>query len=236
MRKPKRPRSLRGRPLAAAPIAAAGQNEAIPLSRRVITRSKKRVTGYFPTRKTGHMVPWESQLELDYFHLLEADADVAGFAVQPEEVELIVDKKLRLHYPDILVVARTGERWLVDIKSDSEVKELEESGIAAATAKLCLQRGYGYRIIRASFIREQPRLGNSKLIARHRGDQVPDDLAFRARAALAEGPRTARQMTDVLGLSVPYAYGVMLHVAAIGVADFDREIALSVDTPFFLRK
>jgi hypothetical protein len=235
MRKPKRPRSLRGRALSAAPIAAAGQNEAIPISRRVSTRSKKRVAGYFPTRKSGHMVPWESELERDYFYLLESDPDVAGFAVQPEEMELIIDQRLRIHFPDILVVAKTGERWIADVKADPDVKELEESGIAAATAKICLQRGYGYKIIRASFIREQPRLGNSKLIARHRGDQVPDELLFRAQSALANAPRSASQMTEALGLAVPYAFGVLLHLAAIGAVDVNREVALSIESQFFKR-
>lgn len=232
MRKPKRPRSLRGRALTAAPIATAGQNEAIPLSRRVITRSKKRVTGYFPTRKSGHMVPWESQLELDYFYLLEADREVVGFAVQPEELGLIVDHGLRVHHPDILVAGKGGQRWFADVKADREAKELEESGVAAATAKLCLQRGYGYKVIKASFIREQPRLANAKLIAFHGGEDVPHELVHRARTALAHGPKSAVEVVPEVGIAASYTYGVLLHLVAIGTADFDRSAALSIGTRF----
>lgn len=53
------------------------------LVRKVITRRGRRFRGYFPSRKLGRMVAWESLTERDVILLLEFSPGVLSYQEQP---------------------------------------------------------------------------------------------------------------------------------------------------------
>jgi hypothetical protein len=57
-------------------------------SRRVVTRSRFRPTGKYPSWKMERMLQWESINELNAFRLLDCDPGVTVFSEQPCEIAL----------------------------------------------------------------------------------------------------------------------------------------------------
>src|SRR5437868_5577153 len=72
-------------------------------SRTVVSRSRARGTGMFPSWKMGRMVHWESPNELNALRLLDSDASVHSFQEQPLLIHYQMDGEACLHYPDLLV-------------------------------------------------------------------------------------------------------------------------------------
>ena len=58
---------------------------------RRITNGGRKVIGKFPSIKNGGMVWWESQIERDYFYLLEFDSDVIIYWAQPLKIRYYLD-------------------------------------------------------------------------------------------------------------------------------------------------
>lgn len=59
-------------------------------SRKVVSRSRARPTGKYPSWKMRRMVQWESENELNAFRLLDCDPDVTRFHEQPCEVMYVL--------------------------------------------------------------------------------------------------------------------------------------------------
>ncbi len=59
--------------------------------RKVVTPSGRKVRGYFPSKKMGRMVAWESQIELDAILLFEFSPGVISFQEQPEKIQYYVN-------------------------------------------------------------------------------------------------------------------------------------------------
>ena len=72
-------------------------------ARRVVSRSRSRPTGKYPSWKMGRMVEWESHNELNAFRLLDADPDASAFHEQPLSIRYTLCGEVRLHVPDVLV-------------------------------------------------------------------------------------------------------------------------------------
>src|SRR5260370_9079261 len=72
-------------------------------SRRVVTRSRFRPTGKYPSWKMERMLQWESINELNAFRLLDCDPRVTVFTEQPCEIVYFDGTETRRHYQDIYV-------------------------------------------------------------------------------------------------------------------------------------
>jgi hypothetical protein len=128
-------------------------------SRKVVTRSRARSTGKYPSWKMGRMIQWESTPELNAFRILDSDPTVIRFSEQPCEISYQQDGLLRSHFPDILVeYADRKELWEVKLESDAVRPE-----IAARTALLedLTNWGYDYKVVMAGELASSPRLGNA---------------------------------------------------------------------------
>ena len=88
-------------------------------SRRVVTRSRFRPTGKYPSWKMERMLQWESLNELNAFRLLDCDPRVAVFTEQPCEIVYIDGTETRRHYPDIYVEI-DGNQELWEVKAECE--------------------------------------------------------------------------------------------------------------------
>lgn len=95
--------------------------------RKVISRSKTRPTGKFPSRKNGRMNHWESPHELNAFRTLETDSTVLRFDEQPLEIVYLMNGVVRTHIPDVRVVRRcqTKELWEIKTAEDARDPEVE---------------------------------------------------------------------------------------------------------------
>jgi TnsA endonuclease-like protein len=112
-------RRLLGRPFEQESILLIrGADTHVMRVRTVVTRSRARSTGKYPSWKMGRMVQWESPAELNACRLLDADPAVTAFYEQPLEITYSLDGEVHRHYPDILVlVPNRSELW--KIKSEA---------------------------------------------------------------------------------------------------------------------
>jgi len=102
-------------------------------SRKVVSRSRARPAGKYPSWKMRRMLQWESENELNAFRLLDCDPDVTRFDEQPCETMYALGGQPRRHYPDILVQKKNGQKELWEVKGEAHAEELE---IAARTRLL----------------------------------------------------------------------------------------------------
>src|SRR5271165_6352087 len=95
-------------------------------SRRVVTRSRFRPTGKYPSWKMERMLQWESINELNAFRLLDCDPRVKAFIEQPCEIVYFDGTETRHHYPDIYVeIDSDQELW--EVKAEREASQSEVS-------------------------------------------------------------------------------------------------------------
>lgn len=128
-------------------------------SRKVVTRSRARATGKFPSMKMMRAMQWESPNELNAFRLLEANPEVTHFQEQPCVLQFILNGEIRRHYPDILVVTReTKEFW--EVKPEEEASRPEVVERTALLTKVLPALGYQYRVVLGEDLAKRPRIEN----------------------------------------------------------------------------
>jgi hypothetical protein len=100
-------------------------------SRRVVTRSRFRPTGKYPSWKMERMLQWESINELNAFRLLDCDPRVTVFTEQPCEIVYLDGTEIKHHYPDIYVEI-DGNQELWEVKAECEASQNEVSSSQSA--------------------------------------------------------------------------------------------------------
>jgi hypothetical protein len=163
-----------------------------PRARKVVTRSRARATGKFPSRKMNRMLQWESINELNAFRLLEVNPEVEYFQEQPCEIHYIMNEEPCVHYPDILVkTQRHKEFW--EIKPAFEAKQPTTAARTKLLSAALPDHGYQYRVVLGEDLARKPRLYNMKaLLAYGRGD-VPSLLREKVRQIFAQIPEMTIQ-------------------------------------------
>jgi hypothetical protein len=129
-------------------------------SRKVVSRSRARPTGKYPSWKMQRMVQWESENELNAFRLLDCDPDVTRFHELPCEVMYILDGQARSHYPDILV-EKNGRKELWEVKPESQAQERDVVTRTTLLIQGLRSWGYAYRLVLAKDLAMQPRQVNA---------------------------------------------------------------------------
>jgi hypothetical protein len=130
--------------------------------RKITNHGYLKRIGKFPSLKLGRMVWWESPLERDYIHLLEADGSVSFYQEQPLRIHFILDGKEYSYTPDFLV-KRPSDVLIVEVKPHKKIDSEENQRRFRAATKACCQRGYKFVVATDTIIRIQPRLDNIKL-------------------------------------------------------------------------
>lgn len=167
MRKAKNQEAMKPHQLVSIKFPVAGKTRA----RKVVTRSRARATGKFPSRKMNRMLQWESINELNAFRLLEVDPHVSSFEEQPCEIRFVMNGEQYLHYPDILV--KTQYR-----KAFWEIKPAVEAKLPATAARTRLlstylpDLGYEYEVILGEDLGRKIRLYNLKALLAHGREEV----------------------------------------------------------------
>ena len=129
-------------------------------SRKVVTRSRARATGKYPSWKMGRMIQWESQNELNAYRLLDANPAVRAFHEQPLVIRFRLDGIEQAHYPDTLVeLASSKELW--EIKPATEAARPEYQARTRLMVKALPDFGFTYRMVIAEDLAREPRLTNT---------------------------------------------------------------------------
>jgi hypothetical protein len=129
-------------------------------SRKVVSRSRARATGKFPSWKMGRMIQWESVNELNAYRRLDATPDANAFYEQPLMIRFVLDGEAHIHYPDVLVDwGHRKELW--EIKRNSDASTPVFANRTRLLAAALPQHGFGYRMVVADELSREPQLSNS---------------------------------------------------------------------------
>lgn len=149
-------------------------------SRKVVTRSRARATGKFPSLKMKRMLQWESINELHAFRLLEANPIVKSFREQPCEIRYMLDDEERRHYPDILVETST-EKELWEVKPAANAAQPKTVRRTELLTLALSDYGYRYRVILGEDLARRPRMTNIMILLRFGRRAVPDLIKEQVR-------------------------------------------------------
>lgn len=126
--------------------------------RNVVTPSGRRVRGYFPSRKMGRLIAWESQLERDAILLLEFSPGVLRYREQPERVHFQLDGDAALYIPDFELELADGQMMHVEVKPAAKLEKPDIALRFEAIARHYARIGRGLRILTEAHIRRTPLL------------------------------------------------------------------------------
>jgi hypothetical protein len=163
--------------------------EARNMVRRITNGGRKNI-GKFPSLKNGRAVWYESLLERDFMHLLEADPDVISYKEQPFKIRYALNGKIHLYTPDLLV-ARRLKRQIAEVKPEVEAVTEEFQQLIRCVAPICGKDGYEYLVMTEKQIRMQPRLKNIKLLQKYSRARVNYKAQLDAYAFFAKRKEAA---------------------------------------------
>ena len=132
-------------------------------SRTVVSRSRARPTGKFPSWKMGRMIQWESCNELNAYRLLDVNPHVISYSEQPLIIRYIQDGIPYIHYPDTLVQFQNSQE-LWEIKTAKDAVRPENIQRTQLLESALYNLGYRYRLIIAEDLAREPRLSNCLIL------------------------------------------------------------------------
>ncbi len=140
-------------------------------ARKVISRSKARPTGKYPSWKMGRMVHWESPHELNAYRLLDANPGVISFHEQPLVIHFILNGEEHCHYPDVLVdFGVIRELW--EIKPRSEAVAHDVVARTHLLERELPHKGFTYRMVIGEELSKEPRLSTVLTVLKHGRQQL----------------------------------------------------------------
>lgn len=151
-------------------------------ARKVVTRSRARATGKYPSWKMGRMIEWESINELNAFRLLDANPAVRAFHEQPVVIRYRIGNEVHLHFPDVLVETR-GTRELWEIKPATEAARPEYVARTRLLTESLPTHGFVYRMVLADDLAREPRLSNALTILKFGRKPILDTTREAVRMA-----------------------------------------------------
>ena len=112
----------------------------------------RRVIGLFPSHKNQRMVPWESQIERDFFYDCEFRKDVVRYEAQPREFTYWLEGRSALYTPDAELILTDGTIAYCETKPQekADAPELQAKWQANRHSldegRIRLLDGQGYRL------------------------------------------------------------------------------------------
>lgn len=135
--------------------------------RNPTNRGGRKRIGWFPSRKMGRMVKWESHVERDYIYYPELDPDVIAYEEQPLKLVFPKGSKFKQYTPDFRLRRRSSAKLIiVEVKTDEDFAESEERERLECARPLLEAQGYEFAVVTSSKIRVEPQLSNLKLLFR----------------------------------------------------------------------
>lgn len=143
-------------------------------ARKVVTRSRARATGKYPSWKMGRMIQWESVNELNAYRLLDADPTVTAYYEQPLIIRFTHHGEVHHHYPDTLVQwAPDMVQELWEVKPAANAAQHEYIARTKLLERALPQLGFRYKLVVAEELAREPRLSNVLSVLRYGRAPVP---------------------------------------------------------------
>jgi hypothetical protein len=200
-------------------------------SRKVVSRSRARATGKFPSWKMGRMIQWESVNELNAYRRLDATPDANAFYEQPLMIRFVLDGEAHIHYPDVLV--DWGDRKeLWEIKRNSDASNPVFSNRTRLLAAALPQHGLGYRMVVADELSREPQLSNSLILLKHGRETVCDIAREQVRQVLLSTLSITWESATKGDLG-RRGRAVLARLALEGYLAFDTTLPISSTTRFW---
>ena len=179
-------------------------------ARKLISRSRRVMTGKYPSWKMRRLIHWESRLESKVFRLLDVCPGVKKFSEQPFTIHYVVDGCWYAHVPDVAFLTCDGTLWILEIKSELD------RGLADALARAevitprlkCL--GFNYAVVKQRDIAAGTSLCNAETLLRF-GRAAPSVIAHQTISRML-GEQSSLSREDVVGHVIDGKHA--FHVAA----------------------
>jgi hypothetical protein len=200
-------------------------------SRKVVSRSRARATGKFPSWKMGRMIQWESVNELNAFRRLDATPGALAYYEQPLMIRFVLDGETHIHYPDVLI--EWGHRkGLVEIKSESDASNPVFANRTRLLAAALPQYGFGYQMVGADELSKEPQLSNSLILLKHGREAVCDIAREQVRQILLSTVSITWESATKGDLGRK-GRAVLARLALEGYLAFDTTLPISSTTRFW---
>lgn len=145
-------------------------------ARKITNHGREIVTGGFASKKTGAIIPWESQIERDFLFHLEFDHSVLSYRSQAIKIEFNFQGKVTSHFPDIQVVRPNNQIDYYEVKPAHVTESSEFQEKTKIITEHLARQGHGYSVVTDKDIRVEPKFGNLKLLYRYLNVEIsPDD-------------------------------------------------------------
>jgi hypothetical protein len=203
-------------------------------SRTVVSRSRARSTGKYPSWKMGRMLQFESPNERNAFVLLDADPTAKSFGEQALAVRYVLEDETHVHYPDVLVEWADGRRQLWEIKPAAQARRPEFVNRTRILQTALPHLGFEYRMLIAEELARQPRLSNAQTMLKHGRDPVSDEERERVRQILLKHPGVC-WISATNGDLGSRGRAVLCRLTLEGELSFDIEQRLTPMTRFQFR-
>lgn len=201
-------------------------------TRRVVTRSRARPTGKYPSLKMGRSVQYESPNERNAFRLLDADPSVLTYREQPAAINYVLNGDTRTHHPDILVErVNSLEFWEVKTAKDASKPDVQRR--TDLLERTLPAFGYTYRVVLAEDLHREPRLTNVKTLLRL-GRQPVSPLAREQLRRLLDVSGCIRWGDVINGALGPAGCQLVCRLVLEGMLVFDVENQLDEETAVVL--
>lgn len=135
--------------------------------RKVVTRSGRGFRGYFPSRKMGQMVAWESLLERDAIQLFEFSPGVLRYRGHQELVLYPDGSRIRRYFPDFEITTAGELTFHIEVKLSSKLTLPKYADKYRAIAAHYQSQARHFRIITELELRREPLFSNLERLARH---------------------------------------------------------------------
>lgn len=135
-------------------------------ARKLVSRSRRVMTGKYPSWKLGRLVHWESRLESSVFRLLDACPAVDTYAEQPFTIHYLDAGTWHAHVPDVAYLTIDDQLWIIEIKSFMDRGLADAFRRAALIGPRLKALGLNYAVVTEGSIRAGTSLSNAEALVK----------------------------------------------------------------------
>lgn len=193
-------------------------------------RGRRHYSGWYWSSTVGHLVAYESRLELARILLADFDPDVSAIAAQPFQLIGEGEGAPRRHVPDLLTMTRSGAVTVVDVKPANRLRDPTVRAVFDWTGQLVARRGWAFEAWSGT---DATLLDNVRFLAGYRRESVIDrtlvPVVLAAAAELCTIGSVERAVAPLSPSSL--VRPVLLHLVWSGLLTADLSKPLGLDTP-----
>ncbi len=200
-------------------------------SRTVVSRSRARSTGKYPSWKMSRMIQCESIPELNVARLLDADPEIAAFSEQPLTICYSLGSTSHRHYPDFKVEWKSGAKELWEVKPAANANLPDVVERTRYLQDMLPDTGFTYRMVIAEEVSSGPYLENARTLLRYGRTPVSEVRREQIRRLLLSVPVITWGSVK-RGDIGERGRNILARLALEGAITFDRSVRITDDTQF----